>query len=267
MMESYLDESGIHDGANACVISGYYGGAGQWKRFEAAWRKALHDSEVPLEKFHAKNLIKRVGFFLGWDDARYNRLIGDLELAVIGQKIYPFSVGIVVADFNSFTLEQRRFFTGARILDGKLVGTGAPSKPYFCPFQECLRIAAGGAPVGGKTHFFFGLDRPFAEYARVFMADIVSDPLAQYRERIGTPAFPLAKETPQLQAADFLAYRTYVDMQDGVVKNSWGEIPPPHLRSLLERRKSTEDFLYYNREALQATLNKTYELSGNWDGH
>ena len=193
--------------------------------------KGVHDSEVPLEKFHAKNLIKRVGtFFLAIaDNARYNRLIGDLELAVIGQKIYPFSVGIVVADFDSFTLEQRRFFTGARILDGKLVGTGAPSKPYFCPFQECLRIAAGGAPVGGKTHFFFRLDRPFAEYARVFMADIVSDPLAQSRERIGTPAFPLAKETPQLQAADFLAYRTYVDMQDRVVKNSWGfTMPPPH---------------------------------------
>lgn len=89
MIEAYLDESGIHDGATVCVISGYFGGRGQWKRFEEAWRNALKQSQVPLGEFHAKEVIKRKGFFSGWKDDRYQRLIGDLELSIVITKSVP----------------------------------------------------------------------------------------------------------------------------------------------------------------------------------
>jgi len=58
MIEAYLDESGIHDGAAVCVIAGYFGGPGQWHKFERLWRKSLDRAGVPLEKFHALNLIE-----------------------------------------------------------------------------------------------------------------------------------------------------------------------------------------------------------------
>jgi hypothetical protein len=31
MIDAYLDESGIHEGAEVCVIAGYFGGKGQWR--------------------------------------------------------------------------------------------------------------------------------------------------------------------------------------------------------------------------------------------
>src|SRR6185437_8468888 len=54
MVEAYMDESGIHDGAHVCVIAGYYGGKNQWRSFEQRWRKILKDTNTPaLKEFHA----------------------------------------------------------------------------------------------------------------------------------------------------------------------------------------------------------------------
>jgi hypothetical protein len=268
MLDAYLDESGIHDGAAVCVISGYYGGRGQWKKFEALWRKSLAQFNVPLEKFHAKDVVKRRGFFDNWKDPIYAAFLDALASAIIQYKIHPVTVGIVVADFNSFSHAQRRFLTGARLKDAKLTTSGAPSKPYFCPFQECLARVAESAPVGGKAHFFFGLDRPFAEYARAFMEDILANPYARCHEQIGRrPEFPLAKGTPQLQAADLLAYVTYLDMTARLENNSWDEIPDTYLRLLIENRKCMEDFCYFEKNTMKIALDSTYDIYGNWDGH
>jgi hypothetical protein len=46
MIDAYLDESGIHDGAAVCVIAGFYGGRGHWRRFESLWRYTLSQFEV-----------------------------------------------------------------------------------------------------------------------------------------------------------------------------------------------------------------------------
>lgn len=122
--------------------------------------------------------------------------------------------------------------------------------------------------VGGKAHFFFGLDRPFAEYASAFMEDVLANPYARCHGQIGrSPAFPLAKETPQLQAADLLAYVTYLDMTERLKNNSWYEIPDTYLRLLIENRKCMDDFCYFERTTMQVVLNRTYEISGNWDDH
>jgi hypothetical protein len=36
MIDAYLDESGIHDGAEVCLIAGYFGGRVQWRKFSKA---------------------------------------------------------------------------------------------------------------------------------------------------------------------------------------------------------------------------------------
>jgi hypothetical protein len=56
MLEAYMDESGIHDGAHVCVIAGYYGGESQWRRFEPRWQKIIEDADTPaLKEFHARD--------------------------------------------------------------------------------------------------------------------------------------------------------------------------------------------------------------------
>jgi hypothetical protein len=47
MIEAYMDESGIHDGAHVCVIAGYWGTVKKWKKFEDRWKTILHDANEP----------------------------------------------------------------------------------------------------------------------------------------------------------------------------------------------------------------------------
>jgi hypothetical protein len=113
MITSYLDESGIHDGAPACVIAGYFGGKGQWKKFDALWRKTLKGANLSLEDFHANKLVRSMG--------KYGDTLSRLADTIAQcSKIHPVSTGVIVADFESFSLPQRKFLTGARLKDGKL---------------------------------------------------------------------------------------------------------------------------------------------------
>jgi hypothetical protein len=267
MIDAYLDESGIHDGAAVCVIAGFFGGRGQWRKFEALWRKTLSEFGVPLKEFHAKDVIKRRGHFDGWPDDRHSFFMRKLSMAITTFKIHPVSVGVVVADFQACSHPQRRFLTGARLDKGKLVMSGAPNKPYFCPFQECIIKVLDYTPVGGKAHFFFGLDRTFYEYATVFMKGLQDDGYTEQHQRIGTSAYPLAKETPELQAADFFAYLTYLDMLDRLKNDAWQQRPPDLLGSLLIRARSHDDFQYYEKSAIAEIFKRTYPIAGNWDGH
>jgi len=72
VIEGYIDETGIQEGSKICVICGFFGGKGQWKKFERDWQKALSDNGVPIEEFHALDLVGRNGkrrkFFYDWTD-------------------------------------------------------------------------------------------------------------------------------------------------------------------------------------------------------
>src|SRR5216684_7649509 len=83
MISAYLDESGVHDGAAVCVIAGYFGGVGQWRKFEILWRKILAKADVPLEQFHANNLIEHRKFFFNFPRDKHKKLIDDLAAAII----------------------------------------------------------------------------------------------------------------------------------------------------------------------------------------
>jgi hypothetical protein len=147
MIKAYLDESGIHDGASVCVVAGYFGGLGQWKRFERLWKQVLLKFDIP--EFHAKGFVK---------NTRHTDLILALAKATVRYKIYPVSHAIFVKDFHNFSKEERRFLTGATLSPlGQLAQGGSPDRPYFAPFQQIIKRVATYAPKSGKAHFSFGL--------------------------------------------------------------------------------------------------------------
>jgi hypothetical protein len=45
---AYLDESGAHEGASVCLVAGYFGGPGQWKKFSQEDLPALHSNCIVL---------------------------------------------------------------------------------------------------------------------------------------------------------------------------------------------------------------------------
>lgn len=259
MIEAYLDETGIHEGAPFCVIAGYFGGPGQWKKFDPAWRRALSGFGVPLDQFHALDLMQRRKSFFGWDGKRQSELLTSLTAAMTMYKIYPVSVGLVIADFQELSLTQRRFVTGATMKNGQLVSSGCPNKPYFAPFQYCMKRVVSYAEVGGRADFFFGLDRSFAKYART-LYDIIkrSKQPDETRCRLGEIAFPMAKETPGLQAADLLAYLTANHMRE----HPNGPADPDRLlHSVLERSRMQEDHSFLNGDAIRAHIADVLDIA------
>jgi hypothetical protein len=260
MLDAYLDESGIHDGAPVCVIAGFFGGIRHWKKLEEKWEPILIRYGVRLDEFHAKDLIKI---------PKYEPLLVELVTLISSlKKIHPVCFSINVEDFNSLSYSQRRFITGTVVKNRKMVTSGCPSKPYFVSFQACIRTVCDHAPVGGKAHFFFGLDRPFAGYATELFAQTKSDEYAcpasawKSKDRLGDPAFRLAKETPQLQAADLfvhLAYRFYLKHRED---NSLKMDSYPLLKHCLYNFVVREDIGHQDKEHLIETLINGRKLAG-----
>lgn len=267
MIDAYLDESGVHQGASVCSIAGYFGGPGQWKNFAEKWVNLLNKHDVPLDKFHAKELFQKSEFFRKWDAAKHKRFLSGISQTILKYRLRPVSVGLVVADFLACSLPQRRFLTGARMKVDKLVSTGNPNKPYFMPFTRCIKNVLRYAEGGGKANFFFGLNHTFSGYAKTIFQDLLEHETTEFRDRIGTDSYPLAKETPQMQAADFFSYLVYKDLEQRVTTCRWNVEPEPLLKSLIGAARTRMDFQYFDKTLIDETLKMTYELSGNWDGH
>ena len=251
MMKAYLDESGIHGGAAICVVAGYFGRANHWRHFEAAWKDVLCKFGFQLEDFHAKNWIK----------SRTKRpLLIELAKTIGKYPIYPVSMGIAVEDFNTFTYQQRRWLTGATARSGKLVTTGCPTKSYFVPFQLCLMRVTSYVKPGSKAHFFFGLDRHFGGYAGALFAqakmNIKNNPQSEWRHKntLGNIAFPMASKTPELQAADLLAYLTYLHMTERIKAEEGPKEPKGLLTLCLQNTRSQNDHGFQQKNDLATVL-------------
>lgn len=77
------------------------------------------------------------------------------------------------------------------------------------------------------------------------------------RERLGTASFPRAAETPALQAADYLAYLSYVHWQlrMEVGLDSMDSPPPlPLIVEVIKRIRDIEDFVLLDRDFIRHVL-------------
>jgi hypothetical protein len=242
MIDAYIDESGIHGGATACIVAGYFGKKGPWRSLEIKWNRVLRRFKVPLQKFHAKEL----------EDKRSKAdFLSELVRVVSECRVHPFCYGIFVDDFFKLSLNQRKFVTGAfwNAETGKFTTTGCPNKPYFLAFTECLKIVTAHTPMASRAHFFFGVDRPIEGYAKVLFRYFRTRSTDLSRKKFGTISFPLAKQTPQLQLADLFSYLSYKHMLERRVSGDWTSPPSKLLLPLLQNRKSEGD-TYWRSERL-----------------
>lgn len=255
MLRGYLDESGIQDGASLCLVGGYFGGPGQWRKVGIAWQKVLDKFFVP--EFHAKQFWafnpsgQRVGPYKGWDERKASQFLSKLISIINGHRIHPVSTMLVVDAFNRLTYNQRRFLTGGALRDGQFVTSGCPSKPYFVPFTSVILGIASHAPFGGKAHFFFDLNKNFKGYALDLYA-IVKQSEVQVKDRLGEIGFPTGQEAVQHQTADMLCYLSYQFGQKNLHNPS--RRPDLLLRSILQGMLLEEDFPFLNEAGLSEVL-------------
>jgi hypothetical protein len=265
MIQAFLDESGIHDGSEVCVIAGYYGYPGAWRKLDERWRRILRDAKVTLDKFHALDLIEHRKFFFQMPRDEHDKLKADLARAVASFRVYPVTLALIVPDFLTLTDPQKRFFTGATIDDrakpGRLSTNGCPTTPYFMPFLHCVRKVFDNVP-NREVDFHFGFARPFHGYATEMFQMIRSrNPAAR------APVQSEAKDTPQMQVADLLCYTTYKHMLERHAAHDWNVPPSEPLRTLLANLQHPDDCQFFNKNVIADSLRMTYEHAGNWDGH
>ena len=207
---AYADESGTHGNAKYCIVSGYLATPRKWGLFEADWRAILRDYQIT--DFHSKDFFGRQktqgrGQFDRWPEKRANELISELTQVIHKRNLNPIGGAVEVAAFNSYTKGERAFMTMADVdAAGRLVTSGAPSRPYQLAFVTLMTEACQGAFGDAKVHFVF--DRNHVEEARAVqtftqMRDRISNPLW---DKLGRVSFAGHNDEIGLQAADLHAY-------------------------------------------------------------
>jgi hypothetical protein len=211
-LRAYADESGFHQGAQFCLVSGYIASPPQWRKFDESWRLILRRYAVP--DFHSADFFRRElrtnssnNPYLGWTDQKARAFLTEITSAINQRRLYPISGAVNVEDFMSFSEGERHYLTNAEFVQsGRMRVYGAPSRPYQLAFTTLLNEAAEQTPEGIKVHFTF--DRNNVEEGRAVQAfNAISK--NQHREiwaRLGQIRYAGREDEPGLQAADLYAH-------------------------------------------------------------
>lgn len=220
MLHAYLDDSGTHDDSQLCVIAGYFGSKRHWTRFDEKWRGIL-DAEG-IDEFHANRFWSHikgndVPEYRKWDEARDHRFL-DALLNVIerSDRIFPVACSITQDEWNSLTKDERAYLTGGWYDDtGTMVTSGAPKKAYFLAFLTAISTVLDYCNWGHLVNFSFDESRRFSAYAEQFFNEMKTwardkKPELEKYKKMGNVFFPDSKSSTPTQAADLLAYQTYL---------------------------------------------------------
>lgn len=259
-LEAYLDESGIHDGAHACVVAGYWGSEKHWRKFEPRWKKIIeHADEPTMKEFHSVKFWKpdgtRKGVYATWSNAKADQFIADLLTCIGDYNLYPSGFVLDVSAWKKFNKSERMFMTGGRydIKNEKWITPSAPNKTYYLPFQFCVVAPAKTCKPRLMVHYFFDLNKQFRNHATDLFRHLKKDQTIQCRDRIGELALPTSEEAPGLQAADLLAYQVY---QFSKSRLRQPEAPyfsqlPALLKSAFKNMRDDGDFRIFDEKGLR----------------
>jgi hypothetical protein len=107
VVESYMDESGIHEDAKICTVAGHYVTQVAWRKCEREWRNVLLRFGVEKHGFHAKQFWgrfegQRVHPYEEWSDTKAEKYLDQLLHVITRNRIFPFGHGVVVRAWNAF---------------------------------------------------------------------------------------------------------------------------------------------------------------------
>ena len=215
MLRAYFDESGIHAGSPVCVVAGLIASPSLCKDLELAWRHHLRQFDLPY--FHAKDFAKGNSPYRHWGAARRREFLsasGDITEAWWRSTtripdIALFASAMDTAPFVSLPLNQRRWLTGGEVTEsGKWKRQGAPTKPYFVPFQQIVLDAIRLTPQHHRIHFVLDRQNDY-EHNATFIFDRLSEKYSPVRARLGDIVYSSKEQAVLLQIADFVAYSCY----------------------------------------------------------
>lgn len=263
MLEAYMDESGIHEGAHVCVIAGYWGSKKKWERLEKRWPEIIRSANEPtLKEFHSSEFWNskgdRRGVFANWSDEKADKFINDLVACIVDSGLFATSAALVTEEWKKRTREERMFLTGAQY-DTKhkyWVGQGAPNRLYFLPFQIAVSNPAITCTPGLHVHYVFDLNKQFKNHALHLFGLIKNDKKFTFRHQMGSIDFENSEDAPGLQAADLLTSQVYRSAKDRIGRKTPLELEevPPLLRKLISNSNKRYQFPFLDDEGVNRAL-------------
>jgi hypothetical protein len=178
--KAYLDETGIHDPDNSCIIAGFLGTDEQWNQFDVEWKKGLGKRKSLHMKELRWNKPKRITALL----QRLGRIPDSCGLERI--------MGIVRGNDYEDLVPRSPLI--------RLIAS-----PYMMAMQPCILQTIKYVPQDEGVHFIFERqDRysPFAHFPETFYGQ-------EFKDKEGNPRVTVTYVekgfTRRTEPADYLA--------------------------------------------------------------
>lgn len=247
ILKTYMDESGIHDGAAVVAVAGYISRPKYWR----AWTKDWNAAKRPVKVFHSTDCANFRGEFEGWDKDRRDAFVAKLLPILPRHELGGIVIGI---DMNTFKQEIGNHPEIKRMF----------GEPYTACFQWAISIIMDIASGNGK-----GEPMAFIHENNAYRGDALKA-FEYVRDNLNprgikmTMGFGAKEEYPPLQAADVLAYEgaKFVRNPTGQLRRAWVALDPDKSR-IIVRRYGPD-----NMGTLIKTLTEYHQrlVAQGWDG-
>jgi hypothetical protein len=193
---AYYDESGSPD-AHSVVVAGFVASNDQWKEFERNWNGSLH--QFGISHFHAVEFAQSVGEFAKWKGHEKNPDLQSERQWFLRQLLAHIKLRTRFCCSHVVRMVDYRKVNGVYILDAV--------QPYaLCGRTAVASVSEWGSrnkiPEGQIRHIF----EDGAKHKGFLLKRLIKDKGFE-------PIFKKKDEAVPLQAADLLAYETFVGIR------------------------------------------------------
>jgi hypothetical protein len=205
ILTAYYDESGTHKDSPATVLAGFVGDTNDWVDFEIEWAKVLRAFKIT--HIRAKHLAHRQGQHKDWSASQVDELEASI-LYLLQERKHMFASKTVLRDD-----EYKMFYVG-----------GGPEKKerldtrYGLCFRSLLHFIPQMERISGAHCINFILEsghKNAGDAFRIF-EEIQEDRNIPWRDILGSFTVGLKQKSPALQAADYLAYLSYLEVREDI---------------------------------------------------
>jgi hypothetical protein len=211
-LRGYIDESGIHDGAEITNVALVVSAPWRWRK----WTKRWNFKKKPIQIYHSTDSANLRGEFKGWTKEGRDKLVADLLPEIGSMEYMAWVVGADNRDIAVISDEYPKF-------------SEAVGSPYsFClqiAIQKCL-LYLDGAESTEMLALIHEQNDYHQDALRAF--EWIRGPSSIHAPRDMTLTFASKKRAPPLQAADVFAYEGNKRMRNigRTERRAWRAINP-----------------------------------------
>jgi hypothetical protein len=254
VIKTFLDETGVHGGANTVAVAGYVSRPKHWRAWTKDWN--IHKRKVPagrrrIEVFHSTDCANYKGEFEGWTREDRDPYVAQLLPVMPAHELAGIVIGINLDDLTAALSGRPELI--------EMFGT-----PYTACFQWAISIVMEITTERGngeRMAFVHEVNNYKGEALRAF--EYVKEFLNPRRIPM-TMAFGNKEDYPPLQAADVLAYEGGKFLRNplGTPRRAWTALDPDKTRMIMRR------YAKGNMHELISRLTHLREklLKAGWDG-